>query len=361
MRPGFRIISVLLFSALSIAYSPTGVSQPKVNLEQALDINEMKISMAENSLKVNPSLRTLGELAAALEHSLNSRCFGDMLTSLSYQGPPQDPDCLARMERLSQIYPDNPVVICLRDGIEAPSCREGYQEQHLVAFSGSSSYQDPLLKVGLSESDSKKLGQLAITLQDIDTEFRSAATEEQKLRALEDGSNLYNQILSIACKVSGLSLDEPQDSQEQREDSSIREVREKLLKIPPALRGDYQRQLLQQAEEELGRVKNDAAQKKIILQKMNVIQEPDQKKTLTAAGSLRMRVVLSQCKDFIEKFEKALPDDPSPPCYRYGRYSPQCVTAIKNWRAYYRKLAARVEKSRPKPPTPTPAPIISSF
>lgn len=361
MKPRFRHILSLVFIAASLAYSNTATSQPKIDLDKALDINELKITMAENSLKVNPSLRTLSELTSALEQSLNSRCFGDMLRTLSYQGPPQDPACLARIDRLLEVYPNNPVAVCLRDGIEAPSCRSAYQEQHLVAFSGGSSYQDPALKVGLSENDSKRLGQLSGALQDVDTAFRNAATDEQKLKSLEDGANLYDQILSIACKVAGLRLDEPADRKEDKEDPSIRDVRERLLKIPPALRGDYQRQLLQQAEEELAKAKNDTTQKKIIIQKINVIQNPDQKKTLSAAGTLRMRVVLSQCKDFIEKFEKILPDAPAPPCYRAGWYSPQCINALRNWRAYHQELSKRVEKSRPKPFTPTPSPLISTF
>jgi hypothetical protein len=364
-----RLILTLLCSVATSAvtcscYAQSPAQDPKFDLDKALDVNELKIAMAESSLRVNPSLRTVADLSAALERYLTSHCMGNLLQSLAYEGPPSDPECQARMERLLEIYPQNPVALCVRDGIAAPSCTDAYRNQKMVAFSGSSSYEDipdPALKVGLSAEDTKKLAALRQTLSDVNQRYQAANSDTDKQKALDDATNLYDQLLSLTCKTVALRLDQPLDQQEEREDSSITEVRERLLKIPPGIRPDYQRQLTQKTEEELARAANDPATKKILLQKLAVIQNPDTRQRLTAAGKLRVRVALPQCVEYIEQAQAILPNFPSPTCHREGWYSPQCVLALKKWHIYRQKVAAEARKRDPKLPTPTPPAIISTF
>lgn len=356
------VLSVLALPVVVQAAPPAPAN--KIDLDKALDVNELKIAMAESSLRVNHSLRTIADLSSALEKYLTAHCMGTLLQTLQYDGAPSDPDCIARMDRLLEIYPDNPVAVCVRDGIGAQSCVDAYRNQKTVAFSGGSSYSDipdPALKVGLSAEDSKKLTALRQTLFDVNQRYQAATTDAEKQQAMDDATNLYDQVLSLTCKVVALRLDEPDDQNEEREDSSITEVREKLLKIPPGLREDYQKQLLQQTEEELAKAGKDAATRKILLQKMVVIQNPEDTRQVTAAGKIRVRIVLPQCFDYISQAQAILPNFPSPTCHREGWYSPQCIVAIKKWYAYRQRLEAEARKREPKLPTPTPHPIISTF
>ncbi len=371
--PGFmrlRHLHFCLVLLISIAALPARVHAAPpapantIDLDRALDVNELKIAMAESSLRVNPSLRTIADLSAALERYLNAHCMGTLLQTLQYDGAPTDPVCIARMDRLLEIYPDNPVAVCVRDGIAAQSCSDAYRNQKTVAFSGGSTYDeipDPALKVGLSAEDSKKLTALRQTLLEVNQRYQAATTDIEKQKAMDDATNLYDQVLSLTCKVVALRLDKPDDQQQEHEDSSINEIRERLLKIPPGIREDYQRQLLQKTEEELAKVGNDADARKILLQKMVVIQNPEEKRQATAAGKLRVRVVLPQCLEYIEQAQAILPNFPSPICHREGWYSPQCVVAIKKWHAYRQRVEAAARKREPKLPTPTPRPIFSTF
>jgi hypothetical protein len=356
------LISILVLPVAVHAAPPAPAK--KIDLDKALDVNELKIAMAESSLRVNHSLRTIADLSAALERHLNAHCMGTLLQTLQYDGAPTDPDCIARMDRLLEIYPDNPVAICVRDGIGAQSCVDAYRNQNTVAFAGGSTYDeipDPALKVGLSAEDSKKLTALRQTLFEVNQRYQAATTDADKQIAMDDATNLYDQVLSLTCKVVALRLDQPEGQNEEREDSSITEVREKLLKIPPGLREDYQKQLLQKTEEELSKAGKDVATRKLLLQKMVVIQNPEDKRQITAAGKLRVRVVLPQCLEHIQQAQAILPNFPSPTCHREGWYSPQCIVALKKWYAYRQRLEAEARKREPKLPTPTPHPIISTF
>lgn len=343
---------------------PGKKAAPNPSLQQALSISDLKIEMAESSWKIKPSLRALTELANALEGFLNENCFGSMLKTLSYEGPPTNPDCIARMERLLDIYPDNPVATCLRDGIEAQSCSDAYRGQSMKQFLASTSVEDapdPALRVGLSAQDKEKLRAINDTLGSVNKDYQSASTDEEKQKHTDDALHLYDQALSIACKIVALQLEDPTAGKnKETEDASIREVREKLLKIPPSLRPDYQNRLMTEAEEELAKAKGSTSQQKLILQKIAVIQNPEVDTRPTTAGKIRYRVVLPECYDLVGKATVLVPNLPSPTCHRDGWQSPQCLAAVRKWHDYRAKVAERKRQTTQRA-QPTPGSQISSF
>jgi hypothetical protein len=342
---------------------------PKANpsiqsLQKALSVTELKIEMAESSWKIKRSLRNLTELANALETYLNENCFGDMLKTLTYVGPPTNPDCLTRMDRLLDIYPDNPVATCLRDGIEAQSCGDAYRGQSMKQFSPSTSEEDvpdPALRVGLSGQDVQKLRAINETLSNINKDYQRASTDDDKQKHTDDAMHLYDQALSIACKIVALQLEDPTAGKGvEEEHPTIRDVREKLLKIPPALRPEYQERLTTEAEEELAKANGSPSDQKLILKKIEAIQNPEVDTIPRTAGKLRYRVVLPECYDLVGKSAILIPNLPSPTCHRDGWQSPQCLAAVKKWHAYRNQVAERKRKSQQRA-QPTPGSQISSF
>jgi hypothetical protein len=347
----------------------TPVAAVGADLRSALNINDLAISMAESSLKLNPSLRLIAELSNALEAYLTKNCYGNLLQTLQYQGTPTNPDCIARMERLLEVYPNNPVAVCLRDGIEAKSCADAYRNQRTEPFRDSYSsleeIPDPALKVGLSAADKAKIDALDETLRNVNDDYQNASTDDQKYKYMSDAALLYDQVLSVACKITALKLENPKKDEnaeeEEREDVSIRDARERLLKLPPALRPDYQRKMLLDAEAELARAAQDKDAQRVILKKIEVINNPDNRKAVTAEGKLRVRIILPECDEYSKQSSEILPQFPSPTCHREGWYSPQCIGALRQWHTYRRKMQEAATKRAGKATTPTPHPVISAF
>ncbi len=334
------------------------------SLRKALSVNELKIEMAESSWKIKRSLRNLTELANSLEVYLNENCFDNMLKSLSYSGPPTNPDCLARMDRLLDIYPDNPVAVCLRDGIEAQSCGDAYRGQSMKQFLASTSEEnvpDPALRVGLSAQDVQKLRAINETLENINKDYQRAAIDDEKQQYTDDAMRLYDQALSIACKIVALQLEDPAASKGvESEHPAIREIREKLLKVPLALRPEYQERLTTEAEEELAKAKGSPTDQQLIMQKMQVIQNPEIDTTPRTAGKLRYRVVLPECYNLVAKTAILVPNLPSATCHRDGWQSPQCIVAVKKWHTYRNQIAER-KRINQKLAQPTAGSQIASF
>jgi len=335
-----------------------------LDLREALSVSDLKIEMAESSWKIKQTLQTLVELANALEKYLNENCFGDMLRTLSYEGPPTNPDCIARMEQLLDIYPENPVAICLRDGIAAQSCSDAYRGQSMKQFSPSTSLEespDAALRVGLSAADVDKLRAINETLGNVNKDYQQSSSDNDKQKHMDDAMHLYDQAMSIACKVVAVQLEDPSTGKSpEKEDSAVREIREKLLKIPPTLRADYQNRLMTEAEEELAKAKKDPYKIRLIQQKIAAISNPEVDTRPTAAGKIRYRVVLPDCYELVGKASILVPKLPSATCHRDGWQSPQCMAAVKKWNDYRAKIAEQKRRSE-KRAQPTPGSQISSF
>jgi hypothetical protein len=324
-------------------------------------INELKIQMAESSLRLRPSQRATVDLITALEEFLNASCMGKLPQTLSYNGNPTDPTCIARMRRVLEINPGNPVGVCVRDGISAQTCVAAYNGQQLRGFWGSSSSEDidPALRVGLSANDTDKLSKIEESLSSVDNKYRSATTDEEKRAYIEDASNLYEQALAISCKVSSLILEPSEKSVSGGEPTEIAQARAKLLQIPPAIRGDYQKEMMNKAEAELAKPGTSSDRKALLTRLLQVIEKPDGAPALEADQTTRVRMVLGRCYQLIDRAVKANPNNPSPVCYREGWYSPQCIQA---------QLKVRVQRQREeliaqgKNPNSVGTPsIISSF
>ena len=362
----FLVTQTVVYGQTDQAKNPQQSQSRTDSPVSPLDVDDLKIAMAESSLQVNPSLRTTSELVSALESSISRTCFGDTLRTLKYEGSPTDPNCLAKMDRLLQLHPESPVGLCLRDGFQADSCGSAYQNQTFAPYeggSGSDSLQDPALKVGLSKRERDKLSSLSATLDDINKRYQAARTDSEKQSSIDDATRLYDQLLGIACRIVAISIEDQSGSSSapKAESGELVEIRRKIMKLPPGLRAEHQERMLQKAEEELGQAKDNKEKREFILQKIQVIQNPEIKTVISTEGKLRVRVVLPECFELAQKAEKIIPNLPSPICHRVGWYSPQCVTAIKSWHAYRKQLEAQVRKTDPKYATPTPKPLISTF
>jgi hypothetical protein len=338
---------LLVTSTVCGQSQPTQSTRKPVDLKKALNLTEFKIEMGQTTVRVNPSDKNVSDLIAALEEYLNTTCLESLLKTLKYEGNPTDPLCIERTQQLLTLNPDNPVALCVRDGIDAPTCRESYPRQRLVPYTSSSVVTDidPTLKVGLSAQENAMLAKLQQDLRPLDGQWAAAQTEADKRAVLEAALPTYDNMLATACRVVVLRVTRLQDPSRKSEDSRIKETREKLLKIPRNLRAEYQERMATDVEESIAKAKGNEKEIARLTELLNVIHEPEmQALALTASNSERIRYVLPGCFELLKVVRERAPLFPSPTCHADGWYSPQCITAIKGWREYKRKQAAAKEK-----------------
>lgn len=375
-----RLLLVLLLSSLwallpsrtAVAEPPTSAPAPRPSSSPAppSDLTEIKIQMAEARLKLVQSDRNLNALVSALEEFINRSCFSDLTKTLKYDGPPTDPVCIARMEQLLEVNPDNPVGLCLRDGIDAKSCFDAYKTQQVVEYYESESLladlPDPSLKVGLSAAETERIKVQREMLSNINKQYSGAATDEQKGKYLNDAIGIYDQLLATACRVSALRLRRSEGRQESSsEPPRVAEARKKLLQIPPTMRADYQRQMREQAEDELARYRGDSRGKQELVQLIAAIDQPDITSERPRYTDLRRtRILLSACFNTLEQAKAFLPDYPGGECFSQGFQTPACIRALREWRAK-KELERKAEKARlsrtPAAKKPAEESMIATF
>ena len=359
--PLLPLLTLALTATTPVVHAQPKPGAQKPNLSRAMGINEIKIEMAETRLKVNSSLEAIIDLMIPLEEYLNSNCLGKLAQSLTYAGNPSDPTCIARMQRILEINPSNPVGLCVRDGITAQTCIEAYERQSTEVFVGDPDQGtvDPAMKVGLSANDQNRIAQLQETVRLIDEKYQQAPNNEEKRALIKDALVHYDQAMSLACRLTSVTLRPQSTSAGTVEHPEVAKTRAKLLQVPPGIRGDYQREMAQQVAGELAAPGTSQERREILTQIQKVIENPEGPIAVDAKNTSRIRYILSQCNDLIKKAEKVTPESPTPLCHRSGWLSPQCISAVKRWRALKQREESIARGADPaKASTPS---MISTF
>ena len=312
----------------------TPVPQKADNISRAVGLNELKIEMAETRLKLVKDPKIISDLASALEEYLNTTCMAKLPQTLSYAGNPSDPTCIARVQQLLELNPGNPVAICVQEGIAAKPCIDAYQKQTIVIIYPSSKGDDldPALKVGLSAVTMDRIAKVEESLQSVNTKYQQTLTPDEKRELLNDAATLYDQILNMACKVSAVGLVPGKDEGSSSESEEISQARERLLQIPPGIRGDYQREMAAKAEKELADPQTSTDRLGQLKELIAVIKDPEGLSKRQTANLKRTRYILSKCAETLNLATKIVPDLPSITCFHQGWYTPQCTYAMKKWR-----------------------------
>jgi hypothetical protein len=331
------------------------------NLSNTIGLNELKIEMSESRLKISRNPKALNDLVNALEDYLNTTCMTKLPQTLTYAGNPTDAVCIARMERLLELHPGNPVATCTRDGIAAKSCVEAYQNQriHPVPQASTNEYIDPSLRVGLSDATLDRIRKVEETLLQVNRTYQSASTPEEKQTLINDAATLYDQAMSMACRASSVALIPRATNGEPVEPHELAQARERLLQVPAGIRKDYQREMEEKAMLEISNPATSESRKIELKELIKVIQDPTSLPALNTKSADRTRFILEKCVSLIEAATSIIPELPAALCYREGWYTPQCVTALKRWRAIKQQEQAAA-KGTSAPASVTPS-IISSF
>jgi len=335
--------------------------QKSDNISRAVGLDELKIEMAETRLKLSPSSKIVSDLASALEEYLNTMCMAKLPQTLSYAGKPQDPTCIARVQRLLELNPGNPVATCTQDGIASKPCIDAYQNQTIVVIYPSTKDEDldPTLKVGLSAVTMERIVKVEQSLQEINAKYQQTLTPDEKRALLNDAATLYDQILYMACKVSAVGFLPGEERSGKSESEEITQARERLLQIPAAIRGDYQREMTAKAEKELADSQTSPDRTAQLKELIAVIKDPEGLSKRQLGNLKRTRFILSKCSEILNVANKIVPDLPSITCFRQGWYTPQCTYAQKKW-LMQKQQEANKATGTPGVPTPKTS-MISTF
>jgi flagellar basal body-associated protein FliL len=327
--------------------SPTPAAAPKAT--RGGDMSSLALDLAESLYRIKPSPKSTEAFVQALELFLVERCIPtDTFRTLQPPPPPADPKCMARLRELNEINPGNPIGTCLQAGLGSPACRDAYLAQTTQVYDGSQDTQaellDPALKSGISARGQSDLSTFRQELERLSEEYSSASSNEEMTRTRRKIYAVYDKMMAITCSVIVTKLVPAAVPTAVAEDPRIKEVREKLSKIPAHLRADYQKQMVEKYEEELSRSEGNADGKKVIVDIIRAIQQPAVEVEVKNIAFQRFRFLLQDCENLLSHVASIEAQLPHPTCYRTGWLSPQCFDALTVYNRLKKSLA---EAARP--------------
>lgn len=176
---------------------PRGSNAPNQRLPVP-DYLMLSLEMSEALYDKTPNDENLRSMLTDLEQVLTKGCFRDMSSTLNFAGGSSVAECNRIVAKILRFDPQNPVAICVRDGIDAPACQETSAAQLVTTnpppYTRSSS--SPLLRSKAKGEEESVRPQRAAEWGLALTEFQGQKNAESKYKAVMALRNA----LAILCK-----------------------------------------------------------------------------------------------------------------------------------------------------------------
>ena len=304
--------------------TPTTSSTPSVKVGSQEELAQLELTMAETLFASAPNLENRSAVLAALERLVSVTCFANLLQKLSYV-PPAPAGCQRYLGELLRQYPENPVAICARDGIDAPSCIDAFAQQTLLAL------ETPDLPVPKHVALDLKLhmSKNATRIEQVESEINTANQTLAKTgtpEAREALNKALGEMLALQCKVSQLVIREL--AAPPPRPTPVRTQATKPALDDPAL-SDIDSAI--QAIRAAAGMTPQAAERR---RPDSEFQDYSQRQGKRATGPFQQRVRLlpKLCIDHITQVLAFNPAHPAAICYRDSFVAPSCIQALRTAR-----------------------------
>lgn len=296
-------------------------SSKRIVPDTTREILEWKVLLAEKSLSVQESDLERANLLLARQSLVEHLCMPQLLRTLQYDGPsPDNTDCAKAIKDLSVLDPDNPSLICAREGIDSEEC----QQASLTRLSMSQG--EYKARVSKKFSSSRNSFEVPSGFSEIDKKWKTF--EERKgLAELAALNNEYEKAFRQECA----------DIQ------TFVQPRSFLFPEEASLEGGSQHDLLN--DREAARNKKDSSRNEELMDLIEKLESAEERAPKTNQGPivpenakvLRIRVLPDTCFQLAGSLLRKVPHSSLAICQRDGLQSRFCVQAIRQEKETIRK------------------------
>jgi hypothetical protein len=327
---------ILIFLSLSQAYSqPSSTVSPNnikdsnvdgknhVTQDRRASLRELltlAIKQSESKYRSDPSPSNYSAILYNHERKVYHECFTNLHVSLSYNPNKVTDECIQARNELLRLHPSNSAGVCARDGFISPSCRNAVIT--IVQRTGvlrQPSFADP-------ETRGKKISVVKSQLKGDFRQFEKSSyllnppsKEDQEkyetfLMNHRNAVRILNRLIVLECSEEEFDIESPPTM------SASSLVPESKVLNPMTFK------------------ENDRTENGIRLGVANSPSVTEEDSTtikailLPNAPFVRSRYISEECQRVLSSGRKVIPKFPGIACAEYGRYTPQCLESIKDWR-----------------------------
>jgi hypothetical protein len=300
---------------------PGATPTPAKPLSRTIQNMQWEASLAENNYSISKSEAAKLALIGAYERILGPLCMPELHQTLRYSGPPTEPLCNEYLDKISALDNENVMVLCVRDGIDAKSCRGGFSKQIVETFipNAGTLRSDNRTSPGAELEEKLAVSSVEPKVQAISDRIKSAEYQLRSMRTLSEEERLklrknFNEALFLSCRITRLEFRESgdKDAFPGQKPSSGRGVI--TSPTPPPLFP---------AIDDRTKKKNPFDE---VLEQFGA-QSVDPAPSVPLSSRIRVRKITDRCKNFVERALKFDQRMALPVCYREGFYTPSCIDA----------------------------------
>lgn len=333
-----------------------------------LDVLEWKALMNEGRYQIEHDEIDKFGVLLHYENLINKKCLAKLPFSLKYDGNPSDKECLELIDKLLSFDPDNAAALCVRDGIDAASCRDAYMRTIVWTVPELTRLQRDNIGKTIVKKLASRVAEIKAALPGAQlNKLGYVRYDYQKDKTLERYIALntgYSQIFEAICEPLALVIVTREEA------LGNFNVTPKATSTPSRFYKDAAEP--QPAKKKGGKDKSPMEELLDSLKSKSKKDDGDLTDRLPEeATQVRARIISSECDHHIDQLFKAEKETPIIVCARDGLYSPFCIDSLRRDRKYLRSLsdqAARKEQlegnkegSSNAATKPTPQPGFSEF
>ncbi|RMG44223.1 MAG: hypothetical protein D6719_02230 [Candidatus Dadabacteria bacterium] len=342
--------AVAVTGALYAEPSNSKIQPRKRSRVRPVDVHLWRAELLETAFNSSPSEAGFDNLIHTYEKVINLLCMPALPRTLQYKGNPKNPECLKFIDKTLALDPENAAAICARDGIDSKSCRKAYSDQEVKPF-----YSHVIRKLGGSNPDSLRaeiqsavatsaVRKLTDKLESLNQELRRNYSSENN-ETMEKLVNVYMALLRHVCRVDRLELVLNDD-----------EKKIILTKAKNPLSESDSKAGLNKSEEFKVSEKTEEKNKQKLLslddiaKKLEDLRNKNKKKLNNNIHKTR-RILYRPgiCINYAQTVQRLDQEGVQPvDCYLDGFYSPQCISALRKYRAYKEEQQKKDKKGDKK-------------
>ncbi len=294
----------------------------------------LELDMADASFETFKNNSGKSKLVLTYERIAAIQCMSKLSKTLVYNSPPDTKECHYYLDKLLKIHPNNPVGICIRDGIDATTCKTSYEEQLLGILNLKKNVK--VNEIEAADLDAKLASyENKEEIKNLNKKLKKELKvfkKENTWKNLEHVIDSYNKIIPVACSTINLKILEkrPKDAKNLKEHKYNKKSTGSLKDLI------------------------DEFDKNSSTKTTNLNSSPIEKKTSKDFGKeitekiknqeplWRVRYLTKNCWKYINEAIKHYPKMIAPNCYKEGFYSPACINAKR----YEKNRRAKINSSK---------------
>ncbi len=314
----------------------------------SLEVLEWKALMSEGRYQIEKNPFDKFDLILQLERLINKRCLGRLPFDLSYLPSGQNKECSELVEKLLELDPDNAPALCVRDGVEAASCRDSYLRSiiwtlaELATAKKEEGWRDFNRKLSDESAELRKT--LPTNLQSLAATARYEYLKKPDLLSYLKLQQSYSKLLAHSCEaLTQITV------------TRAEALGEKKGTPTPTPKGSsfYQNSNLEPHQPRNGAEKDRDKSKSPMEKILETLKNPDTEednlleRLPPEASQIRARIISTDCSHQLDQLFKGDKNSPLLPCARDGLYSTFCFDALKRDRKVLEQFRSQAIKSSP--------------